>query len=124
MFVRYNGGRESRIWCTAPDSLVVGKLYKVTNECNMSLQINYALEGVKGEFNSLWFTKVKPSYAGISRERPIVGKPHSYRRISVVKGFARFTRDNIDSITDVLEIGIHLYKVTTESATYYIVAGE
>jgi hypothetical protein len=124
MIVRYNGGRESRVWCTSPDNLVVGKLYKVTNECNMILQTNYALEGVEGEFTSDWFTEEKPVYAGISRQRPILGKPHSYRRISIVKGFAKFIRDNIDSVTDVLEIGIHLYKVTTENATYYIVSGE
>ena len=124
MIVRYNGGRESHVWCTAPDSLVVGKLYNVTNECNMNLQTNYALEGVKGEFNSDWFTEVKPVYAGISRHRPVVGKQYSYRRVTIVKGLTKFIREDIENVTDVLEIGIHLYKVTTEDSIYYIVSGE
>jgi len=125
MIVRYNGGRESHAWCTAPDKLVVGKLYKVTNINKMNHQANYTLEGVVGEFYCDWFEQVEPVYVGISRHRPVVGKLCSCRLITLVKGTTtKFIREDIDGVTDVCEIGLHIYKVTTKDSIYYIVSGE
>ena len=126
MFVRYNGGHESHIWCSAPDELDVKVIYEVIDEKEIKGQNNYILKGVEGIFNSAWFTEVKPASLGSSTRIPEVGIPLVYRPIDPHTGFPKIFRENTtDLIIEVTEIGFHLYQVTTESAVYYlIVTGE
>ena len=56
--VRYNGGTQSYLGCSEPTVLVVGKEYEVISSTDRGWQTNYTLNGIKGNFNSVWFDEV------------------------------------------------------------------
>lgn len=57
--VKYNGGTDGFFNSCYPNGLVYGKRYLVVSERVMDFQTNLRLDGVKGEFNSVWFDEVK-----------------------------------------------------------------
>lgn len=59
--VRFNGFEGKYIYSDSPKNLEPGKVYEVTGENNYGWQLNYQLNGVKGEYNSKWFTILHPN---------------------------------------------------------------
>ena len=58
--VRFNGCEGKYIYSDSPRNLEIGKVYEVVSETNYGWQRNYHLKGVKGEYNSKWFTILAP----------------------------------------------------------------
>ncbi len=56
--LRYNGGTESFYGSDSPAVLNEGDVYKTTSIKVMNFQTNITLEGIAGEFNSVWFEEV------------------------------------------------------------------
>lgn len=56
--VIYNGGTQSYKGCSDPSLLKKGKKYLVISERDLGFQTNYILNGIKGEYNSVWFDEV------------------------------------------------------------------
>ncbi len=73
--VRYNGEKLSFSGCSNPNSLVVGRLYKVSGKEVLGFQTNYILQNVKGKFNSVWFQEIKGPFICITKRQPQIGKP-------------------------------------------------
>ncbi len=55
--VIYNGGTEAMYYSSNPSVLEKGKTYEVIGEKKGGWQTNYILNGVAGEFNSVWFNE-------------------------------------------------------------------
>lgn len=55
--VIYNGGTEAMYYTTDPKVLEKGKSYEVIGQNVGRFQTNYILNGVAGEFNSVWFNE-------------------------------------------------------------------
>ena len=60
--VRYNGGTKSYLYSDKPDCLVIGKEYTVIRINQGHYYTTYELEGINGEFNSVWFNEGKKTF--------------------------------------------------------------
>ena len=104
MKVRYNGGTDSYYGGTQNTSnLVKGQVYNVIRMIVLRSETRLILEGVVGEFNSVWFDEVPSddkTYMAYSDEVPEVGKPMNCIR---------------------LDLSDHpLYRVTTRNSVYML----
>ncbi len=71
--VKYNGRKDSFLGSTPPVDLVQGEMYTVIGSVDRRWQTDYTLRGIKGQFNSAWFTEVQCLVA-FSQKPPVVGK--------------------------------------------------
>lgn len=61
--VRYNGGTKSYLdYFDKPDGLVIGKEYTVIKINQGRWDTTYELEGINGDFNSVWFNEGKKTF--------------------------------------------------------------
>lgn len=125
-FVRYNGGTHSYYACTDPKDLEFRKAYKVIAIKDLGWQTNYTLEGIDGEFNSIWFDE-EPTYPAsdkiymaISAKVPISGSRCSCSKLEFIDGQPKLV-DWITSLVIKVELlGNNIYKVTTCNSVYLV----
>ena len=116
--VVYNGGTESYLGCSDPELLTIGQNYEVLAEDDRGFQTNYTLKGVSGQFNSVWFTEVKPTFLALCKKIPTKGE--------TLKSFIRLEDgqwqliSHSSTILDVKPIGINVYQVQTRNTIYIV----
>lgn len=124
--VRYNGGTKSYYGCSDPATLVVGKEYKVVNEHVREWQTDYTLEGVEGEFNSVWFDTLyseKPTFMAVAHKVPVVGERCQCHKLEFVNGYLKLTAWNTSIVEEVLDMGNNIYHTTTHNSVYIVKVG-
>jgi len=117
--VRYNGGIESLQGCSSPEDLSTEKVYTVISEIDLGFQTNYKLEGLSGEYNSLWFDSLyssTPTYFALSTTMPTIGK------CLVVK---RFFNNNwmvvkTPAVQSIRSINGNTFQVQTNNSIYIV----
>jgi len=119
--VRYNGGTESYTYCSSPNVLTKGKVYEVVDEKVYNFHTNYLLNGVIGEFNSVWFDTANPipktTHFALASTVPTVGTcmEHFVRFNTTTQEWERYLHssliEEIDLIGDV-------YVVHTKNSIY------
>ena len=118
-YVKYNGRTESFRPCTAPAMLVSNNVYIVHSQVIMTDQTNYFLEGVRGEFTSVWFDEV-PVYFAYSKEEPEYGHAMQLIRLekneSGVQPVAVLTSDAVS----IEQIANYTYCVLTSNSVYIV----
>lgn len=132
--VRYNGNRDSYRGCSDPSVLVVGKEYVVQAERDMGWQTNYTLQGVPGEFNSVWFDPVEDSHSvkpnkphtfiAATRNVPVVGQRLSITRIEFVDGALKYEIVQTSRVNEVSLVGDNIYRVQTHNSIYMMLVQE
>ena len=124
--VRYNGGKESYYNCSEPTNLVVGKEYEVVASRDRGWQTDYKLNGVVGEFNSLWFDEVSSDenvYMAIAHEVPMIGKSYSCYKIEFVDGQPKLIGRSTSTVKGINYMGNNIYQVTTRNSVYIVNVG-
>ncbi len=118
-YVKYNGRTESFRPCTASAMLVRNHVYTMHSQVVMIDQTNYFLEGVRGEFNSVWFDEV-PVYFAYSKEEPEYGHAMHLIRLekteSGVQPIAVLTSDAVS----IEQIANDTYRVLTNNSVYIV----
>lgn len=121
--VRYNG--RTLLSCYGnlePINLVIGNVYDVVSEIDRGWYSFYTLNGVVGEFNSLWFDEIddKP-YMAISHEVPMIGKQNPHYKIEFINGKPKLSSRLFMSIVEgVNYIGDKIYQITTCNSVYIV----
>lgn len=116
--VYYNGGTESYRSCSNPTQLVQNKAYKVTTENDLGMQVNYTLEGINGEFNSVWFDELFATKLMVADEVPQVGQKFECNRLYTHGGKPVLKKGTIGMIVSIRQLTDILYLVTTKCDTY------
>ena len=75
--VRYNGRRDNYYGCSDPSNLVIGATYEVIGIQDCEGYTTYALHGVAGDFNTVWFQEVNLS----SDDKVYMGFTHNIQAI-------------------------------------------
>ena len=128
MKVRYNGGTDSYYGGTQNTSnLVKGQVYNVIRMIVLRSETRLILEGVDGEFNSVWFDEVPSddkTYMAYSDEVPEVGKPMNCIRLDLSNnsdGFVECITSPVQKVYKVYDKDDHpLYRVTTLNSVYML----
>ena len=128
MKVRYNGGTDSYYGGTQNTSnLVKGQVYNVIRMIVLRSETHLILEGVDGEFNSVWFDEVPSddkTYMAYSDEVPEVGKPMNCIRLDLSNdsdGFVECITSPVQKVSKVYDKDDHpLYRVTTRNSVYML----
>ena len=128
MKVRYNGGTDSYYGGTQNTSnLVKGQVYNVIRMIVLRSETRLILEGVDGEFNSVWFDEVPSddkTYMAYSDEVPEVGKPMNCIRLDLSNdsdGFVECITSPVQKVSKVYDKDDHpLYRVTTRNSVYML----
>ena len=128
MKVRYNGGTDSYYGGTQNTSnLVKGQVYNVIRMIVLRSETRLILEGVVGEFNSVWFDEVPSddkTYMAYSDEVPEVGKPMNCIRLDLSNdsdGFVECITSPVQKVSTVYDKDDHpLYRVTTRNSVYML----
>lgn len=128
MKVRYNGGTDSYYGGTQNTSnLVKGQVYNVIRMIVLRSETRLILEGVDGEFNSVWFDEVPSddkTYMAYSDEVPEVGKPMNCIRLDLSNdsdGFVECITSPVQKVSKVYDKDDHpLYRVTTLNSVYML----
>ena len=113
----YNGGKDSYRECSDPDLLVKGKFYEIVAKKDLGFQTNYLLNGLAGEYNSVWFSEPTSCFA-YSNTIPVEGKSMEH--------IIRFTGINVEKIIHtspvrcVEQIASDSYKVYTQNTLYIV----
>ncbi len=80
--VVYNGDTAYYYPCSDPRTLEKGKTYEVVSIAQSSWHTEYKLNGIEGEFNSIWFDEVTNNIElAFSEEIPVVGKRYRCKKI-------------------------------------------
>jgi len=128
MKVRYNGGTDSYYGGTQNTSnLVKGQVYNVIRMIVLRSETRLILEGVDGEFNSVWFDEVPSddkTNMAYSDEVPEVGKPMNCTRLDLSNdsdGFVECITSPVQKVSKVYDKDDHpLYRVTTLNSVYML----
>ena len=128
MKVRYNGGTDSYYGGTQNTSnLVKGQVYNVIRMIVLRSETRLILEGVDGEFNSVWFDEIPSddkTYMAYSDEVPKVGKPMNCIRLDLSNdsdGFVECITSPVQKVSKVYDKDDHpLYRVTTLNSVYML----
>ena len=128
MKVRYNGGTDSYYGGTQNTSnLVKGQVYNVIRMIVLRSETRLILEGVDGEFNSVWFDEVPSddkTYMAYFDEVPEVGKPMNCIRLDMSNdsdGFVECITSPVQKVSKVYDKDDHpLYRVTTRNSVYML----
>ena len=128
MKVRYNGGTDSYYGGTQNTSnLVKGQVYNVIRMIVLRSETRLILEGVVGEFNSVWFDEVPSddkTYMAYSDEVPEVSKPMNCIRLDLSNdsdGFVECITSPVQKVSKVYDKDDHpLYRVTTRNSVYML----
>lgn len=117
MFAKYNGGKDSLYVCTEPDKLEIGHIYEVISANDKGEQLDYALKGVVGQFNSVWFDKVNV-YTAITRNQPAVGHSMNCIKVEYFDGKYKTTPWTTSMVVKSEEIAEGVFKVITTNNVY------
>jgi len=118
--VVYNGGTESFFGCSGnPKDLTVGKIYEVLKENDRGYQTDYTLKGVRGAFNSVWFTTLRPTYFAVGETIPVVGESYHCKKVAT-EGIPRREGWITSVVRSVEPIGVDAYKVITMNSIYLV----
>ena len=127
MKVRYNGGTDSYYGGTQNTSnLVKGQVYNVIRMIVLRSETRLILEGVDGEFNSVWFDEVPSddkTYMAYFDEVPEVGKPMNCIRLDMSNdsdGFVECITSPVQKVSKVYNDGYQVYRVTTLNSVYML----
>ena len=99
-----------------PDFLQIGHIYTVTSENVSEYHTEYTLKEVPGEYNSVWFDSILPTYIATSDSVPVVGKRLSCNRYEN----GRFVGVHATTVYEVQTIGMNTYKVRTRNSVYVV----
>lgn len=124
--VRYNGGTGSYKGCSDPAALVVDKEYEVTAKIDRGgFQTDYMLNGVKGEYNSVWFDELpdinNSTHIAIGRSIPEKGKVYECFVIQFAEHHPELVRYRTSVVKEVTYRGNNIYEFKTSSSSIYIV---
>lgn len=118
-YVKYNGKTESFRGCSSPHVLSRGRVYVVRSQNMMSDQTNYCLDGVNGEFNSVWFDEM-PVFFAFSPYVPELGTAMKLVRLEKngddLQPIAVFTSDAMN----IEEIANDTYRILTKNSVYIV----
>ena len=117
--VRYNGGTVSYYSCSKPDKLVEGKEYDVVHIIDLGYQTNYTLDGVDGEFNSVWFDEIR-TYMALGLKVPAVGERYHCFVMELNHNHARSGECWTSRVKSVSNICDNIYRVTTQKSVYIV----
>ena len=124
--VRYNGGTGSYYSCTQPTDLVKGQEYEVITVEDRGWQTDYTLKGVAGHFNSVWFDDVSVAsntFMALSHNIPVVGERMHCAKLEIVDGKPQLSNWTTSTVKQVVDMGNHIYNVTTHNSTYIVQVG-
>ena len=124
--VRYNGGVKTYYPCSSPENLVIGKEYEVILSRDRGWQTDYTLNGIEGEFNSVWFDDVSPEakvYMALASQLPVIGKRYSCKKICFVDKQPKLVCWYTSIVTDLVHEGNNIYRVITQNSTYIVAVG-
>lgn len=124
--VRYNGRTMSYYGCSEPTELVVGKEYQVISVNDRGFQTDYTLNGVNGNFNSVWFDDVSntaKTFMALAHTIPVVGERCKCSKLEFVNGQPKLICWNTSTVKEVSDMGNNIYRVTTRNSTYIVQVG-
>ena len=115
--VIYNGGYLSyHNNCKLPNLLQIGHVYTVVGEKESEYHTEYTLKEVPGEYNSVWFDSILPTYLATSDSVPEVDKRFVCNRYEG----GRFVRVHATAAQNVQMVGVNTYKVRTKNSIYVV----
>lgn len=123
--VRYNGDTEAYYPCTDPkDLLIKGNIYEVVDVLVFGFHTKYILEGINGEFNSIWFDEVKSDpkvYMAIAYNLPVIGQPYTCCKINA-SGDQKLnvTAQSTSKVKSFYYLGNNIYEVITQNSKYIV----
>ena len=118
--VIYNGETAFYAPCSDPSVLTPGKVYTVVREIVSTWHTEYVLEGIDGEFNSVWFNPVMPTYFAISNDIPKEGYSYRCKKIIVTSTGCYLHPMKTSNVQDVELISLDTYQVTTLNSIYIV----
>ncbi|MDO5555990.1 MAG: hypothetical protein Q4G09_05025 [Clostridia bacterium] len=124
--VRYNGGTESYYGCSDPTNLILGKEYEVVLSRDLCWQTNYTLNGVEGEFNSVWFDEISSDdqiYVAVSNELPVIGERYLCYKMEFVREQPKLIAWNTSRVQAINYLGNNIYQVNTLNSVYIVNVG-
>lgn len=127
MKVRYNGRTDSYYGGTQnTSSLVKGQVYNVIRMIVLRFGTFLILEGVNGEFNSIWFDEVPSDdkiYMAYFDKVPEVGKPMNCIKLDMSNdsdGFVECITSPVQKVSKVYDYDYQVYRVTTLNSVYML----
>lgn len=124
--VRYNGGTQSYYGCSESSNLLLGEEYVVVHAKDLGWQTNYILEGIDGEFNSVWFDEVSSDdnvYVAISHEVPAIGKSFHCHKVEFINGNPKLSSWSTSTVKAINYMGNNIYQVTTCNSVCIVKVG-
>lgn len=115
--VIYNGGYLSYCnICELPNLLQIGHVYTVVEEKESKYHTEYTLKEVPGEYNSVWFDPILPTFIATANSVPVEGQRFTCNRYEN----GRFVRMHTTTVQNVQTLGINAYKVRTKNSIYVV----
>lgn len=115
--VIYNGGCLSyHNNCELPNLLQIGHVYTVVKEAISEFHTEYTLKEVPGEFNSVWFDPILPTFIATANSVPVEGQQFTCNRYEN----GRFVHVHATTAQNVQTLGINAYKVRTKNSIYVV----
>lgn len=118
--VIYNGGTDFFHPCSDPSVLIPGKVYTVVKEDVSSWHTEYTLKGVDGEFNSVWFDPIMPTYFAVGNYIPHEGYSYRCKKIVITDSGCYMQGWQTSTVQKVEFVGKDTYKVTTYNSIYMV----
>ena len=118
--VIYNGETGFLHPCSDPSVLCPGKVYTVVKEEVSDWHTEYTLDGVDGEFNSVWFNTIMPTYFAIGNYIPRVGYIYRCNKIIMTDSGCYMQGWRTSTVQEVEFVGENTYKVTTYNSIYLV----
>lgn len=120
MFVKYEGGTESYYGCSDPKVLKAGQIYEVMFANDRGWQTDYELNGVEGQFNSIWFEEVNV-YKAITKRKPKIGySMHCWKLESNDREQPQVTNWITTKVQKIEKITSDFFRVTTKNSIYEV----
>lgn len=124
--VRYNGGHGSYYECSNPSILVEGDEYEVIEVHDLCWQTNYVLDGIEGEFNSIWFDTILCEanvYTAISHFIPLIGERYNCQKIVFIDRQPKLVDWYTSIVKEIQYLGNNIYQLTTCNSVYIVTVG-
>lgn len=121
--VRYNGKTESVLDSSNPSNLIVGNKYTVIDVVNRGVQTDYLLRGVKGHYDSSWFTDIfsLTTDLAFSETMPILGEEFTCATVKLDENNHIKTIQSTPSIVlGMVAICDNIYYITTYDGIYVV----
>ena len=119
MKVRYNGKCDSYSSCDSHKLLTKGMVYEVEFIFEGRWQTNYKLNGLKGEFNSVWFDEIEP-YMAVSKQIPVLGERYRCKKVTFECNAIRWEKVLTSEVSEICYKGNSIYEILTQNSIYIV----